>query len=185
MEIRDAASFLAYWESVRARTVRVVRCIPPEQLEWAPRPGAWSFGDLVRHLAALERWMFAENAAGRPSRYAGCGRELADGYDAVLAYLERMHAESVEIIGALTPDDLARRTTTPAGTSIAVWKWLRAMPEHEAHHRGQLYLMLGMIGVATPPIYGLTSEEVRERSVAGRATRPPCPAPSSPRSGAG
>ena len=32
--------------------------------------------------------MFAENAAGRPSRYAGCGRELADGYDAVLAYLE-------------------------------------------------------------------------------------------------
>ena len=43
-------------------------------------------------------------------------------------------------------------------------KWLRAMTEHEAHHRGQLYLMLAMRGVATPPIFGLTSEEVRARS---------------------
>jgi uncharacterized damage-inducible protein DinB len=39
------------------------------------------------------------------------------------------------------------------------------MVEHEVHHRGQLYLMLAMLGVRTPPIYGLTSEQVRERSV--------------------
>ncbi len=166
MEIRDAAQFLAYFEGVRARTLRVVRVIPPDGLEWAPRPGAWTAGDTVRHIAALERWMFAENAAGRPSRYAGCGRELADGLDAVLAYMERMHAGSAAIIGALSPADLARHTTTPAGAPITVWKWLRAMAEHEIHHRGQLYLMLGLLGVPTPPIFGLTSEEVRERSVA-------------------
>ena len=166
MEIRDAAQFLAYFEGVRARTLRVVRVIPPDQLEWAPRPGAWTLGDTVRHVAALERWMFAENAAGRPSRYAGCGRDLADGLDQVLAYVERMHAESAEIIGALTPEDLARHTTTPAGASISTWKWLRAMTEHEIHHRGQLYLMLALLGVPTPPIFGLTSEEVLERSVA-------------------
>jgi uncharacterized damage-inducible protein DinB len=38
------------------------------------------------------------------------------------------------------------------------------MVEHEVHHRGQIYLMLRMIRVATPPLYGLTSEEVRARS---------------------
>ena len=37
------------------------------------------------------------------------------------------------------------------------------MIEHEIHHRGQIYLMLGMLGVPTPPLYGLTSEEVRGR----------------------
>jgi hypothetical protein len=31
--------------------------------------------------------MYAENACGRPSRYPAHGRELADGYDAVLDYL--------------------------------------------------------------------------------------------------
>jgi uncharacterized damage-inducible protein DinB len=38
------------------------------------------------------------------------------------------------------------------------------MVEHEAHHRGQLYLLLGLRGIATPPIYGLTEEEVQARS---------------------
>jgi uncharacterized damage-inducible protein DinB len=33
--------------------------------------------------------------------------------------------------------------------------------EHECHHRGQIYLYLGMLGVPTPPLYGLTSEQVR------------------------
>ena len=35
------------------------------------------------------------------------------------------------------------------------------MVEHEIHHRGQLYLYLGMLGVPTQPIFGLTSEQVR------------------------
>lgn len=165
MEIRSSEAFLEYFEGIRGRTRRVVTCILPTHLEWAPAPGKFTLGDLVRHVAATERYMFAENVQGRPSRYPGHGRELADGFDAVLAYLDRCHAEAVAIIGALTPDDLARKCQTPAGTPITVWKWLRAMVEHEIHHRGQLYLMLGLLGVRTPPIFGLTSEEVRARSV--------------------
>ena len=34
------------------------------------------------------------------------------------------------------------------------------MVEHEAHHRGQTYLMLRLLDVPTPAIFGLTSEEV-------------------------
>lgn len=164
MEIISMPAFLAYHENVRTRTLRVVNVIPPEHIEWAPRPGAFTFGDVVRHLGAIERYMFAENVLGRPSRYPGHGRELADGREAVLAYLERTHRESVEIFRSLEPDDLQRRCTTPGTASIPVWKWLRSMTEHEIHHRGQLYLMLGLLGVPTPPLYGLTSEEVRERS---------------------
>jgi hypothetical protein len=33
------------------------------------------------------------------------------------------------------------------------------------HHRGQIYLMLGMLDVPTPPLYGLTEQEVRARSL--------------------
>jgi uncharacterized damage-inducible protein DinB len=38
------------------------------------------------------------------------------------------------------------------------------MVEHEIHHRGQIYLHLAQLGVPTPPLYGLTSEEVLVRS---------------------
>jgi len=166
MEITRIEPFLSYFEGFHARTRKVVMCIPPERLEWSPREGAFSLGDTVRHLAAINRWMFAENAAGRPSRYPGHGRELADGWDAVIAFYDRMHAESVEILRALSPGDLLRPAVTPAGAAMPTWKWLRAMTEHEAHHRGQIYLMLNLLQVPTPPIFGLTSEEVRARSVA-------------------
>jgi uncharacterized damage-inducible protein DinB len=164
MEIRSVKQFLEYWESLRGRTRRVVACIPPERLEWTHRSGAFTFGDLVRHLATIERYMYAETVAGRPSRYPGCGRELADGYEAVLEYFERLDGEAKGIIGALTDADLQRKCQTPAGVAITTWKWLRAMCEHEAHHRGQIYLMLGMLEIPTPPLYGLTSEEVRALS---------------------
>ena len=50
---------------------------------------------------------------------------------------------------------------------ISAWKWARAMIEHEAHHRGQIYFILGMLQVATPPLYGLTEPEVIARSTSG------------------
>src|SRR4051812_36912738 len=169
MEIRSAAQFLEYWDSVRARTRRVVDCIPRDRLEWTPRPGSFTLGDLVRHLATIERYMYAETVAGRPSSYAGCGRELADGYDAVLAFFDRLNQESREIIGGLSDANLAAKCETPAGVRITTWKWLRAMCEHEVHHRGQIYLMLNLLEIPTPPLFGLTSEEVRARSAWTRA----------------
>lgn len=164
MEIGDPAEFLRYFERIRERTRRVVALIPAADLEWTPRPGSFTLGDLVRHLAAIERTMFAENACLRPSRYPGHGRALADGLPAVLDYFDRMHAEAMAIFRGLERADYAALCQTPGGAALPVWKWLRAMVEHEIHHRGQIYLLLGMLGVKTPPLYGLTSEEVRERS---------------------
>lgn len=164
MDAAAFAVFLDYFEKIRGRTLRVMACIPPDQIEWSYRPGKFTFGDLIRHLAAIERYMYAENARFRPSRYAGCGKELAEGYQACLEFMNRMHHESMEIFRSLSEADLCRKTQTPAGTPITLWKWLRAMLEHEVHHRGQMYAYLGMLGAATPPLYGLTAEEVQEKS---------------------
>lgn len=164
MEIENIESFLDYFEKVRARTLRVIKCIPPENIDWTYREGKFTFGDLIRHLAATERYMFAENAQLKPSRYPGHGKELADGYDSVMNFISRMHEETIAILGKLSDEDLKRRCVTPGDTPITVWKWLRSMIEHEIHHRGQIYLYLAMLDIPTPPLYGLTSEEVFERS---------------------
>ena len=157
--------FLEHLDSVHKRTRRLIPLIPEADLEWRPREGAFSFGDLVRHLATIEREMYAENVQQRPSRYKGCGPDLAAGSKNVLDFYDRLHAESRAIFASLTDENLAAKCSTPAGTPITTWKWLRAMVEHEAHHRGQIYLMLSMRGVTTPPVYGLTSEEVAARAV--------------------
>ena len=161
----QVAAFLEYYEKVRGRTSRVVDCIPADRVDWTWREGKFTLGDLVRHIAAIERYMYAENVQGKPSRYPGHGRELADGLPAVRGFFDRTHAESIEIFGRLTDADLAGKSVTPAGAPITTSKWLRAMVEHEIHHRGQIYMYLAMLGVPTPPIYGLTSEQVKERSL--------------------
>lgn len=165
MEVTSVPAFLDYWKKVRGRTKRVAECIPADRLEWTWQPGKFTLGDLVRHLAGIERYMYAENVQGKPSRYPGHGRELADGPEAVREFLGRCHAEALAIFATLTDEWLLQKCETPAGASLAVGKWLRLMIEHEIHHRGQLYMALGILGVATPPIYGLTSEDVRARSV--------------------
>src|SRR4051812_13240812 len=88
------SDLLSYLERVHERTRRIVVLIPAADVEWAPRDGAFTLGGLVRHIAGMERWMNAENVSGRASRYPGHGPELADGLEAVIAYYDRLHAES-------------------------------------------------------------------------------------------
>ena len=89
MAHQSREEFSKYYESIRKRTRSVVTCIPEERIEDSPREGRFTPGDLVRHIAAAERWAWAENVKGRPSRYPGHGPELAEGKAAVLEYLNR------------------------------------------------------------------------------------------------
>ena len=165
MEIPTIQPFLQYFGNARERTLRVARAIPPDKIDWTYLEGHFTLGDLLRHLAVTERYMWAENVNGRPSRYTSHGKEFGATLEEILALLDRLHAESIPLFAQLSDFDLQKKCRTPGGTEITTWKWLRAMAEHEAHHRGQIYIYLGMLGVPTPPIFGLTSEQVRSRSI--------------------
>ena len=164
MPIPDLSSFLAYYQNVRARTRRLLPLLPPEQLEWTYQPGKFTLGDQVRHIAAIERYLYVETVFDRPSQYAGCGAGLATGYEATVAFFDRCHAETLAALRTVSPERLQQKCYPLGGPGLTVWKWLRLLPEHEIHHRGQLYLYLGMLGIETPPIFGLTSEELTQRS---------------------
>jgi uncharacterized damage-inducible protein DinB len=151
MEIRSIESFLAYFDTIRERTLRVLRAVPPDKLEWRHAPDVFSCGDLARHIAAVERFTFAEGALGRPSRYQGCGPDLADGHEAVIAFMEQMHREATEMLKKLTPEDLQGKGLSPQGVQVTAWKLLRAMIEHEVHHRGEMYVYLALLGVPRHP----------------------------------
>lgn len=164
MEIHSIQPFLRYFNNVRERTLRAARCIPPDKIDWTYAPGKFTLGDLLRHIAVTERYMWAETIQGRPSRYTTHSKDLADTLENILTLMQKLHAESLEIFSRLTSEDLQRKCQTPDAAPITTWKWLRLMLEHEIHHRGQIYLYLSILNVPTPPLYGLTSEQVRERS---------------------
>ncbi|MGB9433029.1 MAG: DinB family protein [Candidatus Acidiferrum sp.] len=98
-----------------------------------------------------------------PAAIPATAKEFADGREAILELMERLHAESTDIFSKLSDESLQEKCVNVGGMEIARWKWMRSMVEHEIHHRGQVYLYLGLLGVTTPPLYGLSSAEVRAR----------------------
>lgn len=160
MDLKNFHDFLDYYDKIRGRTKLIISKIPKDKIDWTYREGKFTFADLIRHLAAIEHFMYVENAQLKPSRYTGCGKELADGYDAVLKFLDDTHAASMKVFYALTEEDINKKCITPGNTPVTVWKWLRLMTEHEIHHRGQIYLYLNLLGEKVPALYGLTSEQV-------------------------
>lgn len=165
MEITSVKSFIDYYKKIRERTLRLIEVVPHEHLDFSYKPGKFTIADQIRHIAAIERYMYGETISGRKSAYQGCGKELGDGYENIMAFFNEMHRQTIEIITGLSDEDLNRKCLTPPGNEITIWKWLRAMIEHEIHHRGELYIYLNLLDIKTPQIYGFSAEEVQDMSV--------------------
>jgi uncharacterized damage-inducible protein DinB len=160
--IRSVDGFIAYFASIRRRTLHFVGVLPAEQMDWAPRAGEFTCGDLVRHLAAGEamfvgavvngRWLYTGHDAG-PADLAGALAHLASG-----------HAAAMDRLRTLPDAALNEHRPSLDGPSIRAWRLLMAMVEHEVHHRSQLAMYLTLLGVPPPHIYGLGVEDVIARA---------------------
>lgn len=160
MEINSIQAFLSYYESTRQATTKVIQVIPQDKLNWSYMPGKFTIADMVRHIAAIERLVFAEVAIGNKPSYKGCGNDLADGYDNIVTYFNEMHSQSIEIFKSLRDNQLTTKVKTLNGKDIEIGNFLRALIVHEVHHRGALCIYLNLLNVTTPPIFGLMEEQV-------------------------
>jgi uncharacterized damage-inducible protein DinB len=164
MEIRSIVEFLNYYERTRRITNAVIKAVPADKIDWSYREGKFTIGDLIRHIAAIERHVFMQTIQGNKPTYNGCSKELADGYEGVVRYFHEMHAQSIDILSSLSDGDLLREVRTLDGKTTTAGNFLRALIVHEVHHRGALCIYLNLLGVKTPPIIGLMEEQVIELS---------------------
>jgi uncharacterized damage-inducible protein DinB len=169
--IASAREFAEYFDGVRRRTVGFFRTIPAEMIDWTPKPGEYTCGDIVRHLAASES-MFTGVVTDGVWRYDGHERALGATREEALALLEARHAAARGALVRAGDAALAaaRPALEPGGRPIRGWRVLMAMCEHEVHHRSQLASYLTLMGVEAPDIFGLGVEDVA-RLTAGEAGR--------------
>jgi uncharacterized damage-inducible protein DinB len=170
--IATVAGFVDYFGGVRRRTREFFEAIPAARVDWAPKPGEYSCGDIVRHVAAAEA-MFVGAAVDGRWRYAGHERASAPTLAAALARLDAGHAEASARLRGLADGALeqTRPPLEPGARPVRTWRLLLAMVEHEVHHRSQLASYLTWMGVEAPDLFGLGVEDV-ERLTAHAAGRP-------------
>jgi uncharacterized damage-inducible protein DinB len=159
--IATVAEFVRYFEGIRRRTLATVARVSPEALGWAPRPGEFTCGEIIRHLTGAERFFVTKVLE---DRFTG---DLDPGppFDRAetLTRLEAVHrAESARLV-AMPDERLAVSLSDLDGGSVKAWRFLMAMVEHEVHHRSQLDSYLSELGIEPPQLYGYRMEAVLER----------------------
>jgi uncharacterized damage-inducible protein DinB len=141
-----------HWRNVRAGLYAALDKLNDAQLAFVPREGLWSLGTVVCHLAGAEDGWF---------RYA-LRRELPDWPDypaasyptiaALKALLSETHGRTEGYLAAASEEELDRNIVLPWGGQICLREAAWHVLEHEIHHRGEVFLMLGLQGMEAPDI---------------------------------
>lgn len=157
-------TFIAVWEHEHQITLKVLRALPEAQFHFKAHDNFFSAGELAWHLVKIEdyfgRGIFLEKIVLNPNRPAP-PKTVAE----IIAYAEREHP--LIVAAWQTLDDEALRHKIPFARpdgkvlmELPRMAFLQtAMMSHVIHHRGQLALMLKMMGAKVPSIYGPSGDE--------------------------
>jgi uncharacterized damage-inducible protein DinB len=169
--IASVADFVRYFEGVRRRTLATVACVSPDVLGWAPRPGEFTCGEIVRHLTGAERFFVTKVLEDRFTTDLDPGPPLDRAE--TLTRLESVHRTESARLAAMPDARLGVPLRDLDGGEVKAWRFLMAMVEHEVHHRSQLDSYLAELGIEPPQLYGYRMEAVLDRMGSRAATALP------------
>jgi uncharacterized damage-inducible protein DinB len=162
--IHSIQDFIAYFDSVRRRTLRYVRVVPVDHINWSPQEGEFTCADILRHIASTEKMFVGVVTEGRwyYAGHDGNQRSLEE----LIVHLAQTHHEAMNALRSLPDSELVQsRPGFEGDTQVKVWRWLMAMTEHEIHHRSQLAMYLLLLKITPPHIYGLGVEDLIARAM--------------------
>ncbi len=141
------SQIFAHWEQIRDDLLEAIDKFENSELEFRAFEGGFSAAKIMLHIAdaedgwlrtqvtrELDQWPDHYTLANYPTKEA-IRAVLGEVHDRTCAYLESLEAE-----------DLSRSVETTWGGSLPLGWIIWHIVEHEIHHRGELSLMLGMLG---------------------------------------
>jgi hypothetical protein len=140
--VRDV--FLAGWNEVADKLVKMAEEFPEDKFEYKPTEGVRSFGDVLRHVAFWNQWVAktarGEKADGRPNELpkAEFGTKAK-----VVAALKSSFADAASVLKTHPP--------TPAPREAGLWG---SFISHSSEHYGQLVVYYRLNGLVPPASRG-------------------------------
>lgn len=151
----QAMDLFGQWSHVRKGLVQALEQLSDDQLAFAPGEGLWTLREVVTHIAGCEdSWLACAMTHGKVKTWPA-GRFSAEDFGTVSelkALLQECHGKSEAFMAGLDADGLDRKVGLPWGPFVSVGWILWHILEHEIHHRGEVYLMLGMQGMEAPDV---------------------------------
>jgi uncharacterized damage-inducible protein DinB len=147
----NAQDLFSHWGDVRNGLIAAIDKITDTQLDFRPREGLWSLREIIVHIAGTEDgWLrcFTRNSWHEHPPQASDFPTI----DTLKSLLAKEHAATDAQFAGDADGALGQLCTLPWGAQVtmgwAVWHVL----EHEIHHRGEVYLILGLLGIEAPDV---------------------------------
>lgn len=152
---RTTKDFLEDWQANAAGTLNVFKAITDDKMDVAIVEGHNSLGWLAWHLVSSAGFFghFAKlqiPAPGPTMKQPDTMAEIIEAYELVI---EAYNKE----VAALTDDELLEEVDGFGGPTMR-GKLLRALIDHQSHHRGQMTVLVRQAGLTVPPVMGPTKE---------------------------
>lgn len=145
-----------HWETdLRPILLSAMRRLTPEQLHWKPAGFERSAWDLALHVAQAEWHWIYRNTLKKVPWETRWNAEQFENLDQLLAFWDEIHRASIEWLKDSPVTELARKYPMPMPNfPAATMNWLiYHVIEHEAHHRGQLFMLMRMQGIEPPDMF--------------------------------
>jgi uncharacterized damage-inducible protein DinB len=164
MSVKD--ELLPEFDREMAATRQVLERLPEPAFSWKPHDKSYALGGLATHLARIPHWgtsILTRDAhdlaaAGTPAAALTTVKDVLDLFD---RHVREVRAALLDMVEGQLQAPWALRRGSHLILSMPRIAALRAFVlHHTIHHRGQLTVYLRLQGVALPPIYGPTADEV-------------------------
>ena len=140
-------NLFSHWVLVRKGLITLIEKFNELDLNFEPYPGGWPVGQIMVHIANAEEGWFRYAVTKEIEEWPeDLQFENYPTREKILALLDTVHANTESYLRSLSEKDLSTEIDTPWGESIPL-KWIIwHVIEHEIHHRGELSLILGILG---------------------------------------
>jgi uncharacterized damage-inducible protein DinB len=165
---RKIDDFQADWQHETQTTLRVLRTLTDASLAQSIGEGRQTLGGLAWHLAQAVGAMMG--AAGVSVAGPGRGDAAPSSAEEIAAAYERAALAVPDAVRTAWSDEQLPEPISMFGQQLPRGIVLSLVVKHQAHHRGQMTVLMRQAGLRVPGCYGPSEEEMKEMAAA--AARP-------------
>ena len=135
------------WKQIRTGLIDIINQFDEQDLVFKPHPTSWPAGRIALHIASAEEGWFRYAVSGELDEWPEDFR-LANfpNITSILKILGDVHQKTEIFLDSLSEADLETIIKTPWQAEIPLMWIVWHVIEHEIHHRGELSLILGILG---------------------------------------
>jgi len=143
----NKTTIINFWDRVRSGLVETVGKFGDDELDYVAHENGYSVRQLILHIAREEVGEIQYGLTRELDEFPGpFDDELYLTVKSLLTLLSEVHQDTLDYLEGLIDEDLDRDFVAAWGVTYPLVTFILHVIEHEVHHRGELSLILGLLG---------------------------------------